>query len=169
MRDLSNEIYHLMYLEKQYEMYDDRTMLYSLIGFSWLYLIEGPVISREYENHENRLSLSLGWQDRKLRFHLCGTLRVIQHLLEQFLANLISHRIRNYHNRALFCIAQIAIIEVALERNLLECTGFLNTLVPLGHDFTQVLVGLDVFNQSAEAFKSSRILDLVKAVIEISI
>ena len=43
----------LKYLERLFLERKDAKILYSLIGFSWFYLIEGPVISKKYANDPN--------------------------------------------------------------------------------------------------------------------
>jgi hypothetical protein len=47
----------LMYLEDLFTKQPNVKVLNALIGFSWYYLTEGPVISRQYENDENILAL----------------------------------------------------------------------------------------------------------------
>lgn len=49
----------LNYLERLYFEGKDRHMLYSLIGFSWFYLIEGPVVSKKYGDDQNTMALSI--------------------------------------------------------------------------------------------------------------
>lgn len=47
----------LEYIEELYLEGKDTRVLYSLIGFSWFYLIEGPCVSRMYENDPNCMAL----------------------------------------------------------------------------------------------------------------
>ena len=47
----------LNYLEDLYSERKDCRIMYSLIGFSWLYLIEGPVVSKMYANDQNTMAL----------------------------------------------------------------------------------------------------------------
>ena len=47
----------LNYLEDKYVQQKGIQILCSLIGFSWFYLIEGPVVSREYQNDSNSNAL----------------------------------------------------------------------------------------------------------------
>lgn len=49
----------LNYLEELYLERIDRRILYSLIGFSWFYLIEGPVVSKKYANDQNTMALNI--------------------------------------------------------------------------------------------------------------
>ncbi len=49
----------LSYLEMLYSEMDDQHILYSLIGFSWFYLIEGPVVSKKYSSDQNVMALSI--------------------------------------------------------------------------------------------------------------
>lgn len=43
----------LYYLERKYDEVKDLSLLYSLIGFSWYYLVEGPLISGAYDNDKD--------------------------------------------------------------------------------------------------------------------
>lgn len=49
----------LKYLGKKYAENRSIPVLNSLIGFSWFYLIEGPVISRKYSNDPNSSALQV--------------------------------------------------------------------------------------------------------------
>ena len=49
----------LIYLESLYSKNKDITLLNSLIGYSWYYLIEGPVVSQEYENDKSVMALAV--------------------------------------------------------------------------------------------------------------
>lgn len=49
----------LLHLEGQFLNFPTCEKLNSLIGFSWYYLIEGPINSRKYENDENYLALDV--------------------------------------------------------------------------------------------------------------
>lgn len=48
----------LMYLEKLFEAQARIEILNSLIGFSWLYLVEGPLVSKKYGEDESQLPFS---------------------------------------------------------------------------------------------------------------
>ena len=43
----------LIYLEKRYMQCKKSSMLSALVGYSWLYLVEGPIISGKYENDDS--------------------------------------------------------------------------------------------------------------------
>ena len=47
----------LLYLEKLFLNNPTCEKLNSLVGFSWYYLIEGPVVSKKYEKDENILAI----------------------------------------------------------------------------------------------------------------
>ena len=47
----------LTYLEEKYMEKSSIVVLNSLVGFSWYYLIEGPIESKQYENDKNNLAL----------------------------------------------------------------------------------------------------------------
>ena len=49
----------LLYLENSFLIESTCEKLNSLVGFSWYYLIEGPVDSGKYEKDENHLALDL--------------------------------------------------------------------------------------------------------------
>lgn len=51
----------LAYLENLFVKERKVSILNSLIGFSWYYLIEGPIDSREYGNDENQTALEV-WE-----------------------------------------------------------------------------------------------------------
>ena len=51
----------LIYLEELYKKKKSIETLNSLVGFSWYYLIEGPIDSKKYEKDENKLPLEI-WQ-----------------------------------------------------------------------------------------------------------
>lgn len=47
----------LIYLEKKYLQNKNISILNALVGYSWLYLVEGPIISGKYKNDPNILPL----------------------------------------------------------------------------------------------------------------
>lgn len=47
----------LLYLESLFKEKADVRILNTLIGFSWYYLVEGPIISKKYGEDKNRLPL----------------------------------------------------------------------------------------------------------------
>ena len=47
----------LDYLERLYSERREPQILYSLIGFSWFYLVEGPLVSKQYENDQDETAL----------------------------------------------------------------------------------------------------------------
>ena len=47
----------LLYLERRYLQRKECSVLNALVGYSWLYFTEGPIISGEYENDANSVSL----------------------------------------------------------------------------------------------------------------
>ena len=47
----------LIYLEKRYSQSTKSSMLNALVGYSWLYLVEGPIISGKYECDDNILPI----------------------------------------------------------------------------------------------------------------
>lgn len=47
----------LLYLESRYLAEKNISMLNALVGYSWLYLVEGPIISGRYENDDKNLPL----------------------------------------------------------------------------------------------------------------
>ena len=49
----------LTYLENLFFNQPDVEILNSLIGFSWFYLIEGPIVSQKYAKDENILALDI--------------------------------------------------------------------------------------------------------------
>ena len=49
----------LMYLECLYSKSKGITFLNSLVGYSWYYLIEGPIISQQYANDKNMIALEI--------------------------------------------------------------------------------------------------------------
>ena len=49
----------LTYLEERFLKESNVFVLNSLIGFSWYYLIEGPIDSGKYQNDENELALAI--------------------------------------------------------------------------------------------------------------
>ncbi len=49
----------LAYLEKRFKIKQEAGILNSLIGFSWFYLIEGPIISRKYNDDPNNNALAI--------------------------------------------------------------------------------------------------------------
>lgn len=49
----------LIYLEEKYNDIEERRILYSLIGFSWLYYIEGPIMSKKYAFDPNDMALGI--------------------------------------------------------------------------------------------------------------
>ena len=49
----------LTYLENLFFNQPDVEILNSLIGFSWFYLIEGPIVSQKYDKDENILALDI--------------------------------------------------------------------------------------------------------------
>lgn len=58
----------LSYLEEKFNELQSITILNSLIGFSWYYLIEGPVESKKYGNDENSIALEYWNKYSKLAF-----------------------------------------------------------------------------------------------------
>ena len=48
----------LGYLEKRYAERKENKILNTLVGFSWLYFIEGPIISKKFENDQNGSTLN---------------------------------------------------------------------------------------------------------------
>ena len=49
----------LIYLESLFFKQQDNRILNSLVGFSWYYLIEGPIVSKKYDKDENLLALDI--------------------------------------------------------------------------------------------------------------
>lgn len=49
----------LEHLEELYKDSKREEILYDLIGFSWLYLVEGPILSKKYDRDPNVLALPL--------------------------------------------------------------------------------------------------------------
>ena len=49
----------LLYLEDQFLKFPTCEKLNSLVGFSWYYLVEGPIDSGKYENDENSVALDV--------------------------------------------------------------------------------------------------------------
>lgn len=71
----------LNYLEELYLERIDRRILYSLIGFSWFYLIEGPVVSKKYANDQNSMALNI-WK----KYIDIGTLEAYEDPFFNFIA-----------------------------------------------------------------------------------
>ena len=71
----------LNYLEELYLERIDRRILYSLIGFSWFYLIEGPVVSKKYANDQNTMALNI-WK----KYIDIGTLEAYEDPFFNFIA-----------------------------------------------------------------------------------
>ena len=47
----------LIYLESLFLKQTDKSILDSIVGFSWYYLIEGPIVSKKYDKDKNLLAL----------------------------------------------------------------------------------------------------------------
>ena len=58
----------LIYLEKMWSNQKDSKIINSLVGFSWYYLIEGPIHSQKYDKDENNLSLEIWRKYLKIGF-----------------------------------------------------------------------------------------------------
>lgn len=48
----------LGYLEKLYIERKESKIINALVGFSWFYLIEGPIVSKKFEDDQNRMALN---------------------------------------------------------------------------------------------------------------
>ena len=71
----------LNYLEDLYSERKDCRIMYSLIGFSWFYLIEGPVVSKKYANDQNSMALNI-WK----KYIDIGTLEAYEDPFFNFIA-----------------------------------------------------------------------------------
>lgn len=49
----------LLYLEKMYSRYKEGSMLNSLVGFPWLYAVEGATMSRSFEYSEQETYINI--------------------------------------------------------------------------------------------------------------